>query len=260
MGILNLTPDSFSDGGSYDQPKKAVERAFQLLDEGASWLDIGAESSRPGSDAVSESEELDRLMPVVEQILKEKPETIISVDTYKSGVASAALKAGCAIINDISAGDFDKKMIPTVAALGGTIILMHMLGTPKNMQENPEYKNVSADVRHYLANKLTIASLSGIDQVLLDPGFGFGKTLHHNYELLKSLPELKKFNSPIVVGISRKSMIGQLTGKPVNDRLLGSKIAETIAFLNGAHVFRVHDVSATKEMLDILNYYRGVTI
>lgn len=260
MGIVNITPDSFSDGGKFLSPDKAADHAFRLLDDGVHWLDLGAESSRPGSEAISENEELDRLMPVLEQILKHRPETVVSVDTCKSVVAKTAIAGGCSLINDISAGDFDKKMIPLVAELGSSMILMHMQGTPKSMQDNPQYKNVSADVRHYLANKLTIASLSGIDQVLLDPGFGFGKTLQHNYELLKSLPEMKRFNVPIVVGISRKSMVGQLTGKPASDRLLGSKVAETVAFLNGANVFRVHDAAETKDMLEILNFYRSVQL
>lgn len=257
MGIVNITPDSFSDGGKYFSWKKAVEHGLQLLDEGADWLDLGAESTRPKSLPISESEELDRLLPVLETILKEKPNTIISVDTYKSQVAKKAIQSGCCLVNDISSGENDPNMLPIISQFQSSLILMHKKGSPNNMQDNPTYDNVTLEVKQYLTEKISLAAQSGIQQILLDPGFGFGKTLHHNYELLKNLSQFSSLQVPIVVGISRKSMIGQLTGKPVTDRLLGTKVAETIAFLNGAHIFRVHDVKETKEMLDILLYYRN---
>lgn len=258
MGILNITPDSFSDGGKFLESAKAVEHGLQMLEEGADWLDIGAESTRPGSDSVSAQTELERLLPVINGILKHKPQTILSVDTSKAEVAAKSVEAGCSIVNDISSGNLDSEMIKTVASLKVAYIMMHMSGTPKTMQNNPEYKNVTQEVFHFLANKKTIASLSGIENIMVDPGFGFGKTLEHNYELLKGLPFLAGLDSPIVVGISRKSMIGSIIKKETSERVLASKVAETIAYLNGARIFRVHDVKETKEMLEILNFYKSV--
>lgn len=258
MGILNITPDSFSDGGKFLETENAIEHGLKMLEDGADWLDLGAESSRPGSDPVSAQHELERLLPVISGILRHKPEAILSVDTYKAEVAEKSVAAGCSIVNDISSGNLDNEMIKTVAKLKVAYILMHMSGTPKTMQNQPEYQNVTQEVFHFLANKKTIASLSGIETILVDPGFGFGKSLEHNYELLKGLPFLSGLNSPIVVGISRKSMIGSIIKKQASERVLATKVAETIAYLNGARVFRVHDVKETKEMLEILKFYRSV--
>lgn len=258
MGILNITPDSFSDGGNFLESSSAIEHGLKLLEDGADWLDLGAESTRPGSDPVGEKEELERLIPVIEGILKHQPDAILSVDTYKAKVAEETVHAGCKIVNDISAGSFDPKMIPIVASLKVPYIMMHILGNPKTMQQNPNYKNVVDEVFHFLANKKTIAGLSGVEQIMIDPGFGFGKTLEHNYQLLKGLSKFQELKNPIVIGISRKSMIGSLINKIPSQRILASKVAETIAYLNGGRIFRVHDVKETREMLQVLKYYKNV--
>lgn len=255
LGILNVTPDSFSDGGKFLDPEKAIEHGLQLMGQGADWVDIGAESTRPGSDPVSGDEEWERLEPVISGLLLRKPELILSIDTTKASIAKKAVLAGCSVVNDISGGTFDPDMLSTVSALNVPFILMHTGGQPKTMQENPVYGNVTGEVRTFLKNQAEKAKSAGIKSIILDPGFGFGKTTRHNYELLAGLNQICELGYPVLAGISRKKMIGEITGRSPDQRLTGSKTAETIAALKGARLFRVHDVAETRDMVKILSAY-----
>ncbi|MCX5642005.1 MAG: dihydropteroate synthase [Candidatus Omnitrophica bacterium] len=251
MGILNLTPDSFSGDGLYPDRQKAFERAFLMEEEGADIIDIGAESTRPGSPTVSESEELKRLMPVLEKICA-KIRIPISVDTNKSKVAAEALKTGATIINDITAGG-DRRILELAAENKAGLVLMHMQGTPATMQENPSYRNVIAEISQFLAERIAEAKKYGVSekQIVIDPGVGFGKTLEHNLTILKNLDYFAKLSRPILVGLSRKGFIGQITGLGVNERLEGTIAAVVAAYLSGSAIFRVHDVKAVKRALAI---------
>lgn len=255
LGIVNITPDSFSDGGAYLDPGKAVHHALSLLDSGAGWLDLGAESTRPGSLPVSGEEEWRRLEPVIRGILNQRPGTVLSVDTTKSQIAELAVSAGCQVVNDISGGTFDPEMIPAVARLGVPMILMHTGGRPETMQMNPVYQDVTEEVRRFLAHQAQKARAAGIRNLILDPGFGFGKTLRHNYELLSQLDRITALGYPVLAGISRKRMIGQVTGQEVSARDTGSRVAETLAAAKGARVFRVHDAAGAAGMIQILNAF-----
>lgn len=249
MGVLNVTPDSFSDGGKYVDPKVAVERALQMIAEGAGIIDIGGESSRPGSDPVSEEEELHRVLPVVE-MLSQKVKTPISIDTYKPVVADACLTAGAKIVNDIS-GLASDEMVSIVAKHKATVVIMHMQGKPKDMQENPHYENVIEEIKQFFVERIEKAKKGGVTSIILDPGIGFGKKLEHNLEILKRLSEFTDLGYPLLVGTSRKSFIGMVTGQKVNDRLEGTIASGTIAAMNGAGILRVHDVKATKAAVQI---------
>ena len=244
MGILNLTPDSFSDGGRFTTIDSAVSAAKEMLDDGADIIDIGGESTRPGAAAVSENDELQRVMPVVEAIAA-GTSAVISVDTSKAAVARATLERGAHIINDVSAMTSDPKMAAIIAEFNAGIVLMHMQGTPRTMQNNPTYHNVVTEVSEYLAQRINAAEADGIDRrnIAIDPGIGFGKTTEHNLLLLAQLSELKKHQLPLLVGLSRKRFIGTLNGTPVEDRLAGSLAGLTCAIVNGAHIMRVHDVA-----------------
>ncbi len=258
-GILNVTPDSFYDGGAYTEIEKIKIRANQILSEGATIIDIGAFSSRPGTKHISEKEELNRLRPVLEMLQKDLPETILSVDTFRSEVAKIAIKDyGVSIINDISAGNLDKKMLTVVSELNVPYIIMHMNGTPKNMQDNPQYKDIVRDILMFFSEKIMIAKQIGIHDVIIDPGFGFGKTLEHNYQLLKGLEKLKITDCPILVGISRKSMIYNLLETKPNDVLPGSLALNMVALEKGASILRVHDVKETVQIVKVFNQLNSV--
>ena len=258
MGILNVTPDSFSDGGEFFDPDGAVDRAETLLDEGAQVLDIGGESTRPGSDPVSPEEELRRVLPVVHGILATRPEAIVSIDTYRASTAEAALDAGALIVNDVTALS-DPGMVPLVAERGSPVVLMHMRGEPKSMQRDPRYEDVAREVREFLAYRAEHAVCAGAkeDNVILDPGLGFGKTLEHNLALLNRLDSLVELGFPVLVGASRKSFLGKISGGGPKDRLFGTVAANLLAYERGATLFRVHDVRANKEALEVAAAIRG---
>ena len=242
IGVLNVTPDSFSDGGRYAAADTALARAGQMIAEGADIVDVGGESSRPGAEPIPAEIELARVLPVIERLARDG-RCAISVDTRKAVVARAALERGAHIVNDISAMG-DPEMAEVVRGAGAGVILMHMQGEPRTMQDNPRYGDVVADVRAFLSKRLEAALGAGIraEAVAVDPGFGFGKTLEHNLELMARLPELASLGRPLVVGVSRKRMLGALTGRPVEDRLSAGLAALTVCVLQGAHGVRVHDV------------------
>lgn len=254
VGILNVTPDSFSDGGDFLDPQKAAERAAVLLDEGARIVDVGGESTRPGSDPVSPEEELNRVLPAIRGILEDRPGAIISIDTYRAATASEALEAGAAIINDVTAFRGDPEMVGVVAEAGCPVVLMHMLGEPKTMQKNPYYGDVVREVREFLAERAARAGEAGVaqDKIILDPGIGFGKTLEHNLTLLKNLGAIAELGYPVLVGVSRKRFIGGITGaEAARDRVSGTVAANVLAYQRGASLFRVHDVRANREALEV---------
>jgi len=251
MGVINCTPDSFYTGSratSQDQAKKMVEK---MVNEGADIIDIGGRSSRPGSVEISDEEEIERISEVISFIVKEFSSTWISIDTTKSTVAKYAVELGCKIINDISGGEMDKDMISTVSNLNVPFICMHMQGTPDHMQNNPHYENVTEDVSTYFESKLELLKTNGIKNVVIDPGFGFGKSIDHNYTLMRDLKQFKKFEKPILVGISRKSMIYKLLGVTPEESLNGTNALNMYALMNGANILRVHDVKAAKEVVNI---------
>jgi dihydropteroate synthase len=251
MGIVNVTPDSFSDGGRFLEPAQAIEHGRELVSEGADVLDIGGESTRPGAAAVGVEEELARVGPVIEDLVREGAP--ISIDTSKLAVAEAALDAGATMVNDVTALRAD----PGIAALCGErdaeLVLMHMLGTPRTMQRNPTYDDVVDDVKAFLAERLEFARSEGVSEqrIWLDPGIGFGKTADHNLELLRRLGELAELGRPLVVGPSRKSFIGKITGAAVDERLGGTIASCALAFANGAAMLRVHDVREVREGMQV---------
>lgn len=241
VGILNVTPDSFSDGGNFLNIEAAVQHGLKLLENGAEILDIGGESSRPGADAVSEEEELNRVLPIIEAILKEKKDAVISIDTTKAKVAYEALSKGAKIVNDISSFSIDEKMLEVVKQFDATLIMMHMKGDPKTMQNDPYYQDVVSEVYDYLKRKVEIAKKAGIKNIIIDPGVGFGKRVMDNYELIKRLNEFKGIGQPIMIGVSRKSFLGKAFNLKVNEREDPTLIAETISIKNGARFIRTHD-------------------
>lgn len=250
MGILNVTPDSFSDGGRFLDSKMAVARALEMADEGADIIDIGGESTRPGSKDISRDEELDRILPVIEAVSK-KIDTTISVDTRKSEVAEAALKAGAGIVNDISGLRCDEDMARVVARHNAGLIVMHMKGTPQDMQDKPAYKNLIHEIICSLKESLRLAKDAGVaeENIIIDPGIGFGKTVKHNLQILNRLNEFKILGRPVCIGTSRKSFIGKILDHPeIGMRLFGTLATCVIAIMNGANILRVHDI---KETLDI---------
>ncbi len=257
MGVLNVTPDSFWAGGRHLDPDAAITHALAMIEEGADLIDIGAESSRPGSESVGEAEEIRRLVPVVQAVCS-KVSVPVSIDTTKAGVARRALDVGASIINDISALRFDPLMAHVVAETGAGLILMHMQGTPMTMQHYPRYEDVVADVRQFLLERIQAAKQAGIgpEQILLDPGFGFGKTVDHNLTLLARLGDLAGLGRPLVVGVSRKSFIGHVLEKTVDQRLMGTAAAVVIAVLQGARVVRVHDVGAIRDVVRMVEAVR----
>lgn len=251
MGVVNVTPDSFSDGGFYNSPQKAVEHAKKLMDEGADILDIGGESTRPGSQSISVEEELNRVMPVLENLANSH--VAVSIDTSKPEVMKQAINAGACLINDVSALR-NPKSLEVVAPFNHVhVCLMHMQGAPVNMQENPQYGDIVTEVRTFLEQRIKCVEIAGISQerIVIDPGFGFGKSLQHNFMLLKKLDDLTALNIPILIGISRKSMLGMVTGNAVDQRMHESVVAALLAIIKGARIVRVHDVKATKDAISI---------
>ena len=253
MGVINVTPDSFSDGGEFLDPARAVARAETLLDEGAQIVDVGGESTRPGSDPVGSEEELSRVIPVLRGILTARPEAVVSIDTYRASTAEAALDTGARIVNDISALG-DPRMAGLVAEKDCLIVLMHMRGEPKSMQKNPHYEDVVWEVRDFLAHRAERAVRAGVDEknIVLDPGIGFGKTLEHNLALLNRLDALVELGFPVLIGTSRKSFLGRISGGGPKNRLFGTIATNVVAYERGATLFRVHDVRANKEALAVV--------
>jgi dihydropteroate synthase len=249
MGILNSTPDSFFDGGKYTTEEDWILRAEQMIDEGADIIDIGACSTRPGAKDVSETEESERLIPVIRSVRKNFPEILISVDTFRASIAEKAVEAGASMINDISGGTMDEKMFATVAKLQVPYVLMHIQGRPQTMQLNPHYENVTQEVYDYFEEKINALKKLGFDKIILDPGFGFGKNVEHNFQLLKNLEKFQSFDFPILVGFSRKSMINKVLNTKPENALNGTTILNTIAIEKGATILRVHDVKEAKEVV-----------
>jgi dihydropteroate synthase len=252
MGILNVTPDSFSDGGKYLSTEHAVAHALQMLEQGADIIDIGGESSRPGADPVDEEEELKRVIPVIEKV-KQATNGLISIDTYKANVAQMALQAGANWINDISGVRFDSRMSEVLRQWDCPVVVMHMKGKPKTMQENPVYDDVLQEIGDFFAKQIKFLHDNGITKLILDPGIGFGKRLEDNLHILAHLEYFKKYGYPVLLGISRKSFIGQLTVKAVDQREAGTIAAQVWSIIKGVHVIRTHDVQQTKESLTIVN-------
>jgi len=252
MGVLNVTPDSFSDGGQYNRPDAALVRARQMVADGATFIDIGGESTRPGATPVSLQEELDRVCPVVEAAAREL-DAVISVDTSAPEVMAETAKLGAGLINDVRA--LQRDGAPEVAAKAGIpVCIMHIQGEPDTMQDRPEYRNVRREVSAFLTERIRVAEQAGIrpENILLDPGFGFGKSLEHNLQLLASLEQMHILGHPLLVGVSRKSMLGHITGREVNERLPASLAAATIAAMKGASIMRVHDVRETVDAIRVV--------
>jgi len=250
MGVVNVTPDSFSDGGRYLDPGAAIAHGEQLAAEGAAILDVGGESTRPGADPVPVEEELRRVLPVVEALAGTAR---VSIDTSKAVVAAAALGAGASYVNDVTAFRGDPELAAVVADRGVDCCLMHMLGTPRTMQDDPRYGDVVSDVKAFLEERLAAAVAAGVaeQRVMLDPGIGFGKTVAHNLELLRRLDEIVALGRPVVVGVSRKSFLGRITGRDADQRAVATAAANVLALERGASVFRVHDVAETRDALSV---------
>jgi dihydropteroate synthase len=250
MGILNLTPDSFFDGGRYSDADTMLQQAEKMLREGAAMLDIGGASSRPGAQEVTEAEELKRVIPAVEKILNHFPETIISVDTWRAKVAREAIAAGAHIVNDISGGRFDTEMFKAAGEMQAPYVLMHMQGTPQTMQQNPHYEDVVTEVLDYFIQQTTLLRAAGVKDIILDPGFGFGKTVEHNYKLLKNLKVFENvLQLPVLAGLSRKSMICKPLGVKPEHALNGTSALHMVALQQGARILRVHDVREAWEVI-----------
>jgi len=249
MGILNLTPDSFYDGGKYYDEKGVFSQVEKMLSEGATFIDVGAYSSRPGAKHISEEEELQRIVPIVKSLIDKFPNILLSIDTFRSEVAKQCIEQGAALINDISAGEMDDKMMQTVGDLNVPYIMMHMDGTPQNMQQNPVYNNVTQDVLYYFSEKIAIVRSFGINDVIIDPGFGFGKTNAHNYQLLNELELFKNIDLPLLIGLSRKSMIYKTLNSDAQNALNGTTSLNTISLFKGANILRVHDVKEAMECI-----------
>lgn len=257
MGILNVTPDSFFDGGKYKTEKKVLKRAEEILEQGGSVIDIGAVSTQPGSEGISTKDEIDRLLPSVKAVRKAFPSSFISIDTYRSWVALKVIEeCGPCMVNDISGGNFDPHMFDTIGKLGIPYVLMHMQGTPLKMQQNPEYEDIIREISMFFTEQVKKLTKAGVKDVIIDPGFGFGKNMEHNYELLNRLDSFKVFQLPLLIGVSRKSMIYKLLGIKPDDALNGTSVVNTLALMGGADMLRVHDVREAVEAVRILNMVR----
>jgi dihydropteroate synthase len=258
MAIVNLTPDSFYDGGKYDTLKDVLADISQKIKEGAHIIDIGAASSRPGASEIDEIEEWERLEKTLAGIRKEFPNIILSVDTYRSSIAKRSAELGVDMINDIAAGNKDSKMFETMAQLNIPYVLMHMKGDPNTMQKDPVYEDVVAEVKTEMEVKIKKLEALGFKKIIIDPGFGFGKSTAHNFKLLKHLTELVNFNYPVLVGVSRKSMVNKVINTSPVTALNGTTVLHTIALLNGAKLLRVHDVNEAKQAIELVQYYKNV--
>lgn len=256
MGIVNITPDSFYKGYLQEKEEEILSVTAGMITNGAAIIDLGGQSTRPGSDVVSAAEEADRVLPCIEKIHKNFPDAILSIDTYYSTVAKAAVDAGAHIVNDISAGEMDKEMLPVVASLKVPYICMHMQGTPQTMQVNPQYDDVTKEVLDFFIQKTAACRLAGIHDVIIDPGFGFGKTTAHNFSLLKNLAVFKMLDKPILAGLSRKGMIYKTLGTDADHALNGTTVLNTIALLNGANILRVHDAKEAREAIELTELYK----
>jgi dihydropteroate synthase len=252
MGILNITPDSFYSGSQYQTKDTILAKAAQMLKEGATILDIGGQSTRPGSERISAVEELKRVLPAIELIKQHFPDCFISIDTYQSEVAKKAVEAGAELVNDISAGEMDQTMLSTVAALNTPYIAMHMMGTPDTMQQQPAYKNVTREVLDYFIKKTEQCRLAGITDIIIDPGFGFGKNILHNFQMLRELEVFQILKYPLLVGLSRKSTIYKTLGISAEEALNGTTVLNTIALQKGAMILRVHDVKEAMETIQLV--------
>jgi len=257
MGIINVTPDSIYSGSRYEGVENILPKAEQMLKDGATIIDIGGQSTRPGSKKISCDEELQRSIAPIEALHKNFPEAIISVDTYYSKVARTAVDAGASIVNDISAGTMDENMISSVASLDVPFVCMHMQGTPQTMQQEPHYKNVTKEVLDFFITGTNELRKAGIKDIIIDPGFGFGKTIDHNFELLRNLSAFKIIGCPILLGISRKSTIYKTLGITTEEALNGTTVLNTIGLLNGANILRVHDVKEALETIKLFQTYKG---
>ena len=251
MGILNITPDSFSDGGRYLNTSRAIDRAFEMVDNGADIIDIGGESTRPGSDFISKDEELQRIVPVIQEIRNQDSEILISIDTYKSDVAEIAVDLGANIVNDISGLTFDQNMSTFLSGRDIPVIIMHIKGKPKTMQSNPIYDDLLNDINSFFKKQIIFAQSNGIvrDNIILDPGIGFGKTFNHNLTIINNLKGLCNLGHPIMVGTSRKAFIGDILDAPPSERVEGTIASVVASVINGANIVRVHDVKEIKKAI-----------
>ena len=251
MGILNITPDSFSDGGKYLSTSRAIDRAFAMVDHGADIIDIGGESTRPGSDFISKDEELQRIVPVIQEIRNQDSEILISIDTYKSDVAEIAIDLGANIVNDISGLTFDQNMSTFLSGKDIPVIIMHINGKPKTMQNNPIYEDLIYDINSFFKKQIIFAQSNGIvrDNIILDPGIGFGKTFNHNLTIINNLKDLCNLGHPILVGTSRKAFIGDILDVPPIERVEGTIASVVVSVINGANIVRVHDVKEIKKAI-----------
>jgi dihydropteroate synthase len=253
MGVLNVTPDSFSDGGNFLTVDKALTHAEGMIKEGADIIDIGGESTRPGAEEVPEDLEIQRVAPVIKSMRESFPDVPISIDTYKASVAKVAIENGADIINDISGLRFGSGMVAVAKEFDVPVIVMHIKGTPKDMQKNPTYDDLMKELLEYFEERILALTSSGVNKIIIDPGIGFGKRIQDNLHIIRNLSEFSVFNKPVLVGLSRKYFIGSITGEPFSERLYGTLAANVLAITNGAHIIRVHDVRPHKEMLDMLN-------
>lgn len=256
MGILNTTPDSFYAGSRVGHQDILLKKAEEMITDGAAILDIGGQSTRPNSERLSVAEELDRVIPAIESVHKQFPEQLISIDTFYATVAKEAVAAGANIVNDVSAGSIDENLLSTVAQLGVPYVLMHMQGNPQTMQKSPQYENVTLDVFDALSFKLKALHRAGINDIIIDPGFGFGKTINHNFQLLRELQFFQQLQKPLLVGLSRKAIVYKTLNITAEQALNGTTVLHTIALLHGASILRVHDVKAAKEAIDLFIAYK----
>lgn len=257
MGILNITPDSFYDGGKITGISATLKRVEEMLKQGASIIDVGGCSTRPGAQEIPESEEIKRTAPVIEAIRKTFPAIIISIDTYRAEVSKAAIENGANIINDVSGGTIDPAIVNVAGEYKTPYVLTHIKGTPVNMQANPAYDDVTEEVILFFRNKIAELQKKGVEQIILDPGFGFGKNTEHNYELLSAIERIKKMGYPVLIGASRKSMINKVIDTKPENALNGTTVVNTIALLNGADIIRVHDVKEAVEAIKIVSFYKS---
>lgn len=256
MGVLNITPDSFFDGGRHVDEKTILLHVEKMIQDGADFIDVGGYSSRPGAEEISQKEELERVIPNIEAIIKKFPESILSIDTFRSEVAKQAIEAGALMVNDITGGVFDKKMYDLVAKHHVPYILMHMKGTPQTMKSLAQYENLIKEMLDYFHPKLNQLHQLGVADILIDPGFGFAKTITQNFELLKYLEQFKIFEKPLVVGLSRKSMIWKTLATDPENALNGTTVLNTIALLKGADILRIHDVKEAVEVVKLINFVK----